>query len=108
MEFPSPGMGRLRRRPSGEPGGPRGGDRLSTVEACRQIGAWDTGSARKEDLSGAGRDARTAWERCAWSPSSWQALRLLICEMGALTLAPEAGCFLWGGDCHQQELLRPI
>ena len=67
------------------------------------MGVRDTGSARKEDLSGAGRDARTAQEGCAWSPSAWQALRLLICEMGALTLDPEAGSPAGAAEAH----LRP-
>lgn len=34
--------------------------------------------------------------------------QLLICEMGPLTLGPEAGSSLQQGDNPQQELLRPV
>lgn len=43
-------------------------------------------------------------ERCTWSPRLWQALGLLICKMGQLTLAPGWVPVPGVGP----ELLRPI
>lgn len=54
LELLSSGIGRLERRPSGEPGGPHGGSSLSLVEDSDRWLCWDPGSVQEEDLPGAG------------------------------------------------------
>lgn len=74
------------------------------VHALNDEGLWahrrvgDTGSAQRRTCVGVA-------EVLAWPTRS---PRLLICEMGPLTLGLGARSPLWGGDCPRQELLRPV